>query len=496
VDSGSPSSEDETVFFYAVVDALGNVTVLWVDSVTGICKSSTRPSGTNSWGSPVDVSLESQGVAGTVFAVVDSSGTVTVAFFTLDGSNCFLRAAKSVLGPSGHVQWQQFPDPLYVAAPTVFINKCILCVDSAGNVTAVWSVTDGSINSLIASTQVNDSWQPSSPIVSGAQVSTAFFSAEDPFGNVTVVWNTIVDPHDPSTWIVQSSAKPFGGSWHPPETVPCPFSYIPFYYFPIDLFADRSGNLTLGVIHFDGSFEVAQALKKPYGGTWQPPKTISATGYDSYPSQMAVYPDGRAIIALSSNRADAVEIQSVTNELLPLVTSVSPTGGTPSGGTEVTVTGERFDGALGVLFGSTPALSYALISSTTITAIAPPGVGTVDVRVIAPQGTSLIVEGDQYTYLGPAPLPPSHFRGEVKKRRGHHRKHPYRLTAKWLPSHSSNVAVYRVYKRSKVVGIIPAQSQRTFRDHLRWRGSTKKFSVVAVGVGTFESTPAKLKVRH
>jgi hypothetical protein len=70
-------------------------------------------------------------------------------------------------------------------------------------------------------------------------------------------------------------------------------------------------------------------------------------------------------------------------------------------GKAVTVVGTNFTGVSSVLFGSTPA-SFTVASKTKIVADAPAhGLGTVDVKVANPGGTSPIVPGDQYTYLTP-----------------------------------------------------------------------------------------------
>jgi hypothetical protein len=87
---------------------------------------------------------------------------------------------------------------------------------------------------------------------------------------------------------------------------------------------------------------------------------------------------------------------------LPVVTSISPTSGPV--GTIVGITGDRFESATQVLFGNTPA-SFDIDGYQHITAIAPPGTGTVDVRVVNPNGTSPTTAADQFTYT-PTPLPP------------------------------------------------------------------------------------------
>lgn len=95
----------------------------------------------------------------------------------------------------------------------------------------------------------------------------------------------------------------------------------------------------------------------------------------------------------------------------PAITSISPATGAGSGGTVVTITGSNFgssSGGLTVKFGSANAASFTYVSSTTITAVAPPGAGKVDVAVTNVFGTSPATAGDQFTYTtdGPPPPPP------------------------------------------------------------------------------------------
>jgi acyl-homoserine-lactone acylase len=89
----------------------------------------------------------------------------------------------------------------------------------------------------------------------------------------------------------------------------------------------------------------------------------------------------------------------------PVVTQVAPATGPQAGGTSVTITGERFDGASAVSFGATPASEFTVNSSTSITATAPAGSGTVDVTVTTPQGTSASGAADQFSYEPPGPQP-------------------------------------------------------------------------------------------
>lgn len=95
------------------------------------------------------------------------------------------------------------------------------------------------------------------------------------------------------------------------------------------------------------------------------------------------------------------ETASLAFLILPSVTVVSPPGGPEAGATVVTITGSGFDTAAGgtsITFGSTPATAVGCSSTTTCTAVSPPGTGTVDVRVTANGGTSPVGPADKFTY--------------------------------------------------------------------------------------------------
>lgn len=81
------------------------------------------------------------------------------------------------------------------------------------------------------------------------------------------------------------------------------------------------------------------------------------------------------------------------------IDAVTPPGGPEEGGTVVVITGACFTDATQVLFGTEPATSFTIDSDTQITAIAPPGVGVVDVTVVGSDlcGTDTVPDGYEYT---------------------------------------------------------------------------------------------------
>jgi hypothetical protein len=87
------------------------------------------------------------------------------------------------------------------------------------------------------------------------------------------------------------------------------------------------------------------------------------------------------------------------------VTSVDTTSGPAEGGTAVAIRGYGLTDVKDVAFGLLPAASYKLVSATEIDAVAPPGVGTVDVQVVNDAALSEPVTSDAFTYVGgPASL--------------------------------------------------------------------------------------------
>jgi hypothetical protein len=94
--------------------------------------------------------------------------------------------------------------------------------------------------------------------------------------------------------------------------------------------------------------------------------------------------------------------------LAPIVSNVSPSTGSPAGGTSVTISGQYLDGATGVNFGGVPAAGFTVVSPTAITATSPPGadLSTIDVTVTGPGGTSPSTPSAGFTYRTPDPAQP------------------------------------------------------------------------------------------
>ena len=138
-----------------------------------------------------------------------------------------------------------------------------------------------------------------------------------------------------------------------------------------------------------------------FGGT-------AATGFvvDSTTQITATAPAGSGTVDIRVTTVGGTSATSAADQFTyvpaPAVTAVSPSRGPTAGGTTVTITGTDFAGAAAVTFGGTAATGYTVNSASQITATAPAGSGTVDIRVTTVGGTSATTAADQYTYV-PAP---------------------------------------------------------------------------------------------
>src|SRR5215510_8753478 len=115
----------------------------------------------------------------------------------------------------------------------------------------------------------------------------------------------------------------------------------------------------------------------------------------------------------------------------PTVANVNPNTGPMQGGTSVTITGTNFSDVTAVRFGSNAAGSFIVNSTTQITATSPAGIGTVDVTVTTPGGTSATSTADQFTYVPAPALAPTvtninpKYRSDVGGQQCNHHRHQF-----------------------------------------------------------------------
>jgi hypothetical protein len=98
---------------------------------------------------------------------------------------------------------------------------------------------------------------------------------------------------------------------------------------------------------------------------------------------------GLVDVVVQDPAGDSDPLQFEYGARASIVTGLTPTSGTELGGTEVTITGDGFTGAIGVVFDGTAGTSFTVVNDTTITVTTPAHVpGTVDVIVLDAAGDS------------------------------------------------------------------------------------------------------------
>ena len=153
---------------------------------------------------------------------------------------------------------------------------------------------------------------------------------------------------------------------------------------PVGVAVDSRGNLYV-------TDSAANTLTEFTAPNYTNAQVIVSTGL-SGPMGVAVDADDNIFVVDTGHNA----LKEIPAQ--PAVTGLAPAAGPTAGGNTVTITGVHLTGATGVNFGSAPATNVNVVSDTQVTATAPAGSGTVDVRVTTPNGTSIVAPADKYAY--------------------------------------------------------------------------------------------------
>jgi IPT/TIG domain len=107
----------------------------------------------------------------------------------------------------------------------------------------------------------------------------------------------------------------------------------------------------------------------------------------------------RIVATNAGGTGDGADHSFATLPEPPGVTALSPTTGPAGGGTTVSISGTNLGGATSVRFGASEASSFAVNTTTSITAVSPAeSAGAVDVTVTTPGGTSALAASDHFKF--------------------------------------------------------------------------------------------------
>ncbi|GAA2478272.1 IPT/TIG domain-containing protein [Terrabacter carboxydivorans] len=138
-----------------------------------------------------------------------------------------------------------------------------------------------------------------------------------------------------------------------------------------------------------------------FGGTAARPTVLSST-------QLRVTTPARAVgtvdvqVRTTSGTSRPSPASNFSYQAVPTLTGISPTSGPTVGGTTVTLTGTALGTATAVQFGAVTATNVVRVSPTTLRVTSPAAaIGTVDVRVTSPGGTSTASTSARFGYQAP-----------------------------------------------------------------------------------------------
>ena len=358
-------------FSYVAVDASGNV---YITSTQGSVLKETLSNGSYTQSTVVTGVNEPDGVA------VDASGNVYIAN---PNSN---RVLKETLSGGTYTQstiGSGLDFPFGVA------------VDGSGNV----YIVDSDNNRVLKETLSNGSYTQST-IVSGLEIPLGM--AVDGSGNVY-----IADP-DEERVLKEDFADA------PTLTFATPTSdgTTDTTDGALSVQIENIGNAPLTAIS-PGLSVTANFIQSDSSGT--PPDCTTTFSLDANAScniSVEFAPVAPATgtvngsVTLTDNNLNAtpsttqtIPLVGTAGEATPTVTVVLPASGPAAGGTVVIITGTNFTGATSVSFGGMAAASFTVNSAISITTTSPAGMGTVDVVVTNPSGSSATSAADRFTYI-------------------------------------------------------------------------------------------------
>ncbi len=332
-----------------------------------------------------------------VITGTDLDGTTAVYFGDLACMN-FTVLPQTAAPPSNQWQIAAFPPP--AAAGTVDVT-----VTTAGG-TSVTSSQDQ--YTYLNAPVVSDLYPYSGPLTGGTVATIAGTDlcsvTEVDFGNLPATGLTINSANQITATSPAGAAGAVDVTLVSPGAVGGRMVAGQFTYTAVPVVsavAPNSGAYQGGTAVMITGLGLDNATAVDFGG-------VAAAGFTINPdgSITAVSPAGAfgANVDVTVTTPQGVSSTSASDIfayalVAPGIDLLTPSSGPVTGATAVTITGGNLLGATAVDFGSTPAASFTIDSSTQIVAVSPANIaGTVTVTVVTPGEQSQASSQDQFTY--------------------------------------------------------------------------------------------------
>jgi len=207
---------------------------------------------------------------------------------------------------------------------------------------------------------------------------------------------TAVSPAHTAGWVDVTVTTPGGTS---KTSSADRFTYIPRLGPVVSSIVPTSGPEAGGTTVIIQGSGFTDATGVSFGSTAAASFTV-----DSDSQITAVSPAGRGTVDVTVTTPGGTSATNSADKFTyippPVISSIQPKSGSPTGGDDIIIQGSGFTGATQVSFGSTAAASFTVNSDSQITAVSPAGSenSTVDVTVTTLGGTSATSSNDEFYY--------------------------------------------------------------------------------------------------
>lgn len=502
-----------SLFSKVGIDAFGNAVAVWeeFDGSNSVIQSAILPFG-GTWSSPQTISVSGEDAINVELAV-DRNGHAVAVWERFDGFNTIIQAATLTFG-------EVWSTPVNLSAAEQDASQARVAMDANGNAIAVWTRSNG-FNDIIQGSTLSflGSWTPPVNISEVGRSALDPNVAMAPNGDAVVVWSGFFG----SSALIYASKHPFGGNWSSPVSLTLPGENA----LGADIAMDFNGNAVVTWRRSDELNFVIQAATLPAGGYWSSSVTLSEPGENVCVPNVAVSPNGNAVVVWSRFNEFNRIVQSssllfgASHWSLPLNVSFSDqdancpqvamdgnsnafaiwpsdtgnnfmiqTSKLPLGGVwtiPINISGLDFDSDSPDI-AITPS-GYAVANWT---AVSTTPIGSLPTS----SSEGLIQASTMISPLPPPPLPPlppSKFEGIVFKNKFLN-KTEYFLESTWDESPSLNIAFYKIYKGNKLVKVVSSSAPRVFIVELSSKKAAKEYQISAVSPGGLESSKLKIKL--
>lgn len=260
------------------IDQVGNAYAIWHSSngVNSVVQSAIKPFG-GSWSPAIDLTT---GENGTQTKVAVNAAGDAIAIW-VNATNHSIESASRPIGG----EWSA---PIAITAIGQKVRDPQIAVDPTGNGVAVWTMTDGSNDIIMAANKpLSGAWTTPVALSAAGGDGSLPQIVVDFQGNATAVWQR----SEGANTIIQSASQSFGNTWSKPENL----TYTGEDASEPDLAVDYQGNIVYVWQRSDGTNSVIQTRTKPFGQAWSVPVDLSIPDGNALDPHVALDAFGNAV---------------------------------------------------------------------------------------------------------------------------------------------------------------------------------------------------------